>query len=903
MTDEVTTAQGRVSGFRANGPFEGVRLYNGIPYAAPPVGELRWAPPVDPAGWDGVRDCRALAPGALQQFHNDWFTHEGYVPGYRGQTPPMSEDCLYLNVATPATGEDPKLPVYVWFHGGGLTNGFAREAPTDPVLLASKGLVVVSVAQRINAFGYLALPQLRAERGTSGNYGFMDQLKAMEWIYANIAAFGGDPANITVGGQSGGAQKAGVLVAEPHSVGHIRGVVSVSGLKWMQPLVTQTWAEEHGRQLLTALGVSADAPLEELRALDAEIFLSPMKRDLLPDYMVTDDLLPFENLREGIDRYGLDVDFLNGMAQGETDVFARSASNPDFVPPVPAAPFTTVEQFEGHFRSLLGELAESTDLASAMGVTDENAWESARVLASRGLAGSERTNISRNLMLNRVFGRYLEGAGGQGSVFNYLWSRRIPVSPHDLGTSRDPANGLSWHGADTWYLFGTLQPEVSRDRPWTADDAALAETMTSYVANFVATGDPNGPGLPEWPRANDDFGYIDIGDDIVAHDGCTSAVDILTRDIRRARVRPRGSNSRGSGGERRCLRRCRVEGKIRVTFPPISKVEARTPVAVRRSYHRVDRANILVYEPEVLDESAGHILVASMHGGLNPSLESQFLERVAAYGVRTAFCVPDKSSFIDQFRAMDACMALLRGMAGTIVLMGQSRGAALMSGYQAIAENGAAVFQGPERRLPIPDMELAARGRAHAARRELRDDDHARHVTQPSARHRRHRDTNRSRSRRVQSRERLRAGRSGALLHRVQGSLSRRPAGALQHPARCRAGALGCDPARRRRLLGQRAVHRARRNRNQQLAEALRRRPAAPQPNEGCLAAHPPRRLHHHRSRALRARRREQSETSPGRWAPPSCRPSRTTCGRKSPSTRTTTTARTTWPVSHSRAA
>ena len=144
-----------------------------------------------------------------------------------------------------------------------------------------------------------------------------------------------------------------------------------------------------------------------------------------------------------------------------------------------------------------------------------------------------------------------------------------------------------------------------------------------------------------------------------------------------------------------------------MTIPAINRVEPHSPGSVKRSYYRVDRANILVYEPAVLDEATAHIIVASMHGGLNPSLESQFLERVAAHGVRTAFCVPDKSSFIDQFRAMDACMTLLRELASSIVLMGQSRGAALMSGYQTIAENGAEVFQGPERRLPIPDMELA----------------------------------------------------------------------------------------------------------------------------------------------------------------------------------------------------
>jgi len=143
-----------------------------------------------------------------------------------------------------------------------------------------------------------------------------------------------------------------------------------------------------------------------------------------------------------------------------------------------------------------------------------------------------------------------------------------------------------------------------------------------------------------------------------------------------------------------------------MTVAQISRVHARDRVAVSRTYHRVAGANVLVYEPARRAPGAEDLMVVSMHGGLNPSLESAFLESVASYGVRTAFCVPDKSSFIDQFRSMDACMALFRELTGTIVLMGQSRGAALMSGYQKIAENGSHVFQGPERRLPIPDLHL-----------------------------------------------------------------------------------------------------------------------------------------------------------------------------------------------------
>lgn len=521
------TSAGAVSGTVAEDSAQAIRLYLGIPYAAPPIGDLRWAPPEDVEPWSGVRECHELAPGALQQFHNDWFSQEGYVPGYAGKKPPMSEDCLYLNVATSAEAGS-RRPVYVWFHGGGLTNGFARDAITDPAALAAKGVVVVSVAQRINVFGYLALPQLRAERGSSGNYGFMDQLKAMEWIYANIERFGGDPTNITVGGQSGGAQKAAALVAEPHGVGRIRRVVSISGLKWMQPLVAQSWAEEHGQQLLEALGISPDTSLRELRAVEAKVFTTQVDRALLPDYMVTDDLLPFTNLRVGIERYALDVDFLNGMVLGEADVFARPAGSPEHAPPLGPGPLRTSGEYDAHFRSLLGDLVGDSTLP-ILPDSDAEAWTTARVAASYGLAGSERTNISRNLMLNRVFGRYLDGAGGNGSVFNYLWSRRVPPSPHDIATPRDPSQPLGWHGADSWYLFGTTQPGVSPDRPWTRRDLSLAETMTTYLANFVATGNPNSPSLPDWPRANDDFGYIDIADEVIAHVGCTSPLDQLTR--------------------------------------------------------------------------------------------------------------------------------------------------------------------------------------------------------------------------------------------------------------------------------------------------------------------------------------------------------------------------------------
>lgn len=528
MIDIVQTTLGAVSGKSSTEGSVRLRTFNGIPYAAPPIGDRRWAPPVEAEKWPGVRECTEIAPGALQQFHNDWFMREGYVPGHYGQIPPISEDCLYLNIVTPAQSSEDKLPVYVWFHGGGLTNGFAVDAPTDPSVLASKGIVVVRVAQRLNVFGYLALPQLRAEQGKSGNYGFLDQLKAMEWLYANIAGFGGDASNITVGGQSGGAQKAAALAAVPQSRNHVRRVISVSGLKWMQPLVQQSEQEQRGLDLLDKLGIDPGLSLKELRKLDASVFLQPVDRSLLPDDMVSDDVLPYDNLREGIALHGLDTDWMNGLVLGETDPFARSTGNPSYLPPSEKSPIASVAAFDRHFADLMGELAPQSGVSSLVSVNDETAWRTAKSMACHGLAGSERTNISRNLMLNRLFGEYLKERGGAGEVYNYLWAHPIPASPTDAGTSRDPAV-LGWHGTDTWYMFGTLQPEVSRGRPWSNVDRELALTMTSYVSNFVKTGNPNESGLPAWPSATEDLGYVEIADHVEAKGGCVSRLDQLTR--------------------------------------------------------------------------------------------------------------------------------------------------------------------------------------------------------------------------------------------------------------------------------------------------------------------------------------------------------------------------------------
>lgn len=191
--DIINTKYGQVRGVVE----EDVLVFKGVPYAAPPVGELRWKAPQDPASWEGVRECDTYGPRPVQPpqgglFFEPWGS-DFYYMGFTA----YSEDCLYLNIATDAESADEKRPVFMWFHGGGLSSGYSYEIEFNPTVLAKKGVVVVTVGQRLNVFGYLSLPQLSAEQGgISGNYGLMDEVKALDWVRENIAAFGGDPDNI-----------------------------------------------------------------------------------------------------------------------------------------------------------------------------------------------------------------------------------------------------------------------------------------------------------------------------------------------------------------------------------------------------------------------------------------------------------------------------------------------------------------------------------------------------------------------------------------------------------------------------------------------------------------------------------------------------------------------------------
>lgn len=513
----VSTKYGQVRGVIE----EDVLLFKGVPYAAPPVGELRWKEPQDPAPWQGVRDCDTYGPRPVQPSQGglgfEPWASDFYYMGYTA----YSEDCLYLNIATDAQSPEEKRPVYMWFHGGGLSSGYSYEVEFNPAVLAKKGIVVVTVGQRLNVFGYLSLPQLSAEQGgISGNYGLMDEVKALNWVRENIAAFGGDPDNITIGGQSGGTAKTGALARCPQAQGKVKRVINQSSLNWTGTYPAMAEAEQEGVRFIESLGFRADASLEELRAADCEVFNitggNPFDKNAVrkPGNMVFDGKwVPEQDAAVSFDKYAGGLDYLAGGNYGECVMSKEFALG--------GRPIKTAADFYAKAKEMLGEeLYNKYDFENAYPVSDEEANVLSKHLAVEGLTG-----FGGN-MKNLCFGEYRAKKFPGAKTYSYVFSHITPSVPDDKKNPlRDPDIMMAWHSSELWYTFASLRvgrsgaSNVPPIRPWTEYDVELAEKMSSYWANFIKTGDPNGEGLPHWPASGENHGWMDLGDELVSHEG------------------------------------------------------------------------------------------------------------------------------------------------------------------------------------------------------------------------------------------------------------------------------------------------------------------------------------------------------------------------------------------------
>jgi para-nitrobenzyl esterase len=452
--------QAKVTGGTVSGVVEnGISIFKGIPFAAPPTGDLRWKAPAPVKPWSGVRKADAFANACMQP------------PNSQGNTSPVSEDCLYLNVWTPARSATAKTPVIVWIHGGGFTGGSTSISMYDGTGFAKKGVILVSVAYRLGPFGFMAHPELSRESGQgSGAYGIEDLVAGLKWVQANISAFGGDPGNVTIFGHSAGSAAVTFLAASPLSKGLFHRVIAMSGSSFT-PLQTSqqgafgmsipalATAESTGSAFLAKLGVKAIA---DARKLGADVIQAATGggltfRPVADGHVISSDL--YTLYEQG--KFN-DTPVLLGHTSDETLAFGGNQS-------------VTPADFEKQIRAQFGAQADAI-LKAYPHATDAEAVRAARHVRND-------TSFAWNMW---TWARE-QSKKGTGKVFSYYYNNHGPQ-----------AEG-SGHGSDVPFAFQTL---AGRRTP-SAEDRALSDMISSYYVNFAKTGDPNGKGLPPWPAFTD----------------------------------------------------------------------------------------------------------------------------------------------------------------------------------------------------------------------------------------------------------------------------------------------------------------------------------------------------------------------------------------------------------------
>jgi para-nitrobenzyl esterase len=486
ITDNrIMTTDGMVEGTSETS--SGIRSFKGIPFAAPPIGDLRWKPPQPVTRWEGVRKADQFGPRAMQLpiFGDMSFRSNG-----------MSEDCLYLNVWTPATSDEARLPVLVYFYGGGNVAGDGSEPRYDGARLARKGIVVLTVNYRLNVFGFLAHPELTTEspQHASGNYGYLDQATALHWVRQNIAAFGGDPARITIAGESAGSISVSAQMVSPLAKDLIAGAIGSSGsLIATLPAIPLAEAEQNGSAFAASVGATS---LAALRALPAAQLLEATAT------------VPFGQLAATIDDYFLPRPVKAIFAAGEqahVPLLVGWNSEEMGYPLILGAEAPTPENVARVFQTLYGDLADEAQRLYPAATAEE------AIQSAIDLAGDRFIGYSTWKWCD------LHSRTGEAPVYRYLYTHPRPPMRPEMGNAvaglaggvitgpeaeaqrLSPARGAV-HAADIEYFMGNLGTNTVY--AWTPDDDTLSELMQEYYANFVKTGDPNNAGLPLWPPAN-----------------------------------------------------------------------------------------------------------------------------------------------------------------------------------------------------------------------------------------------------------------------------------------------------------------------------------------------------------------------------------------------------------------
>ncbi len=514
--DHVKTASGILEG---TGPqASGVREFKGVPFAQPPVGNLRWTAPQPVAAWKGVRQAKEFGPRCMQQpiFGDMGFRSNG-----------MSEDCLYLNIWTPAKSGNEKLPVMVYFFGGGFRAGDGSEPRYDGESMATKGIVAVTVNYRLGVFGFLAHPELTKEspHRASGNYALLDQNAALQWVHRNIAAFGGDPGKVTIAGESAGSIAVSAQMASPLSKDLIAGAIGESGsiLGTLAP-VPLAAGEEEGVKFAAVMGKSDVA---SLRAFGAGEILEAAGKRGAPRFSPVIDGYFFPEWPAAIFAAGKQahVPLLAGWNSEEMN--ARSVLRQD--DPTP-------ENLEKAIHRLYG--AHGAEVAKEYSAANN---DEARDLA---------TELASAIFIAYSTWKWIDLSGKTGGkpAYRYYYSRPRPAMKPEMGNvtaglaggvvraqgaapAARPTPRGAVHSAEIEYALGNL--ESNKVYVWSPEDYKVSALMEQYFANFIKTGNPNGPDLSKWPASNSgdsvQFLHIDVNTraETAQHEGRYQVLDRL----------------------------------------------------------------------------------------------------------------------------------------------------------------------------------------------------------------------------------------------------------------------------------------------------------------------------------------------------------------------------------------
>ena len=481
--NQVQVASGRLAG--ATMP-SGIRVFKGVPYAAPPVGARRWQAPQPVPAWKEVRPATQFGPRAMQLpiFGDMNFRSNG-----------VSEDCLYLNVWTGAKSTQERRPVLVYFYGGGFVAGDGSEPRYDGESMARRGIVAVTVNYRLGVFGFLAHPELTQESSqhASGNYGLLDQAAALRWVRQNIAAFGGDPRHVTIGGESAGSFSVSAQMASPLAKNLIAGAIGESGsLLALRPLPTLTQAEQTGVAFATALGAGS---LAALRALPAQQLLEATGQP---------GALRFSAIVDGYFLPRPPAEIFAAGQQARVPLLVGWNSQEQHYPALLGQAPPTLENYRAAVQKLYGDRAAEL-LRLYPAATDAEVEQAATDLASDRFIGYSTWK----------WADAQAQTGGQ-PVFRYLYAHPRPALTPAMGNATPglaggilkgtlaaapipPARGAV-HSAEIEYALGNLA--TNQVFAWMPDDYKVSEEMQAYFANFIKTSNPNGPGLPAWPAIN-----------------------------------------------------------------------------------------------------------------------------------------------------------------------------------------------------------------------------------------------------------------------------------------------------------------------------------------------------------------------------------------------------------------